>query len=646
MMRLLSVCLATLWFTGAAWAQTFGFVPTAPPGDNSNRAASTGFVQGISAGAVNVMAAPYSAVCDGSTDDSSAFTAAIAANNSVLVPVGKTCVVHDVTLAAGQFLDCGGSALKGPSSAGSAQWIVKKTGFNSRIRNCQFNDSANATKHTTTLSGAASPGSTTIGVTSATGMQINQAIAVLLDSGAYHLTKITNIVSTTISLADAIPATQAVTPTVSAGGANYAANDHLIVQGGVGPPITVHVTTVSGSVVTAVALDAPGLYSTFPTSPAATMDANGQTALGATLTLTAAGASSGNIVESAWGALVADNASEGIVDNIIFGSVPAGLQVLNSNGSGSGSGETYSNITVNAFQLFGVFKDVDVHDARFTNIIGFGVAHNSSSFGVAGTYINGANPGSTPTGGNIFTAVNMLNAETAWLDNHGQLENFANIMGDTTRNYGFVCNACSQNTFGQTWMTFTGPSATSGSAGAGGGIYFGNSAINNVMQGLWTVNNAYDIHVADSGSAVWLAANAWGPFKVASGVTRSLQSGLLLFAAASPASVGGTGSTIYLGPSGYATTSGAVNLWSQFKQTVTRFSCASAGAPGAGQSYTCNLLDNGNILGSCSYSGASAFGCDYSGPGIFIFDKDQVALQIVSSASAASSQFRAYVAGL
>jgi|GEM_PF-2521222 hypothetical protein len=642
--RLALACAATLLMHGGAAAQNI-VCPTMPPGDRSNACASTAFVQQNAPG-VSVLA--YGAACDGSTDDSLAFSAAISAQNSIFVPSGKTCIIHDVTLSADQSLDCGGSVLQAPPVAGANQWILRKTGFNSRVRNCQFNDPNGATKHATTLSGAATPGSTTIGVNSATGMQVNQPIAIALDSGAYHLTKITNIAGSTITLADAIPSTQAIAPTVAAGGSNYSVNDHLVAQGGIGPPTIVHVTAVSGGAVMAVAVDAPGLYSTFPTSPVATMDTNNASGSGATLTLTAAGASSGNIVESAWGTLVIDNATEGVVSDVIFSSVPAGLQISNTSGSGSfGAQETVRGAVVNAAQLFAIFKDVGVNNSRFSDIVAYGTTHNASSYGVAGVYISGDNLGAAPTGGNMFRGITMLGFETGWLDNAGQLDFFSAVIGDTIRNYSFVCNHCIGNTFSSDiWMQFTGPNALSGTGGFGGGMYFGNSATNNVLGGLATGNNAFDLHIADATSSIWLNGQAWGSKKAASGFTGALFSGQTIFAATTPASVGGAGATFYLGASGYATTEGAVETAIALTQVVTKFSCLSTGAPGVGQSYTCNLRNNATTLASCSYSGASSFGCEYDGPGVNIFPGYTLDLQVVSSAGAASSQFRAYVSGL
>lgn len=583
------------------------------------------------------------AKCNGTTDDTAAFSRALAASAYVSAPPATVCVVKNLVVTAGRMLDCGGAGLK---AAPGADWIVKKTGFMSVVRNCRFDDPSSFTKISTTLNGTAAPGATTIVVTSAARMAVNQAIAVLLDSGAYHLTKITAISGTTITLADAIPASQVGVPTVSAGGTGYAVGDQLAVQSGVGAPITLSVATVSSDAVATVTLNAPGLYSTFPTSPAATLNTKAALASGATVTLTSAGASSGAIVEAAWGVLVSDNATQGLIDNVVFSSVPGALQLLNSAGSGSGTGETVRSIMINAFQLFGLFKDVHVHDARFESILGFGATHNASAYGVVGVYINGNNPGAPPTGGNLFRGVNMLNAETGWLSNSGQLDTFTQTISDTLRNYGWVCNGCTSNTWGGgAEATFTGPAAVSGSGGKGGGMYFGRSAINNIMEGLRTSSNAYDLHI-DATSALWLNNQAWGTFKVLSGVGTAVTSGTLIFSANSPSGVGGAGTTIFLGASGYSTSEGAVAGVNSLKGSVSKFMCASGQAPGAGQSFTCNLRIKSVTRASCSYSGASAFGCNYQGPGIFIFDQDTIDMSIVSSAGAVATSFRAYVVGL
>lgn len=67
-------------------------VPTAPPGDSTNKAASTAFVQKNGAGAsASVLA--NGAKCDGVTDDSAAFTAMSAAGGGYIIPVGLQCAI-------------------------------------------------------------------------------------------------------------------------------------------------------------------------------------------------------------------------------------------------------------------------------------------------------------------------------------------------------------------------------------------------------------------------------------------------------------------------------------------------------------------------------------------------------------------------
>ena len=315
-------------------------------------------------------------------------------------------------------------------------------------------------------------------------------------------------------------------------------------------------------------------------------------------------------------------------------------------GSGASTwttGERISGIFVNAAKLFGIFRDVGVSNSTFDRGLIFGTTHGTSSYGVAGIYLNAENVGSAPPGGNHFTNINALNWESGFQDNFGQLDFFdAGVTSDTIRNYAFVCNACSNNTFtGTPWLAFTGPSAISGAAGYGIGLYVGNSAIGNTVNGLATSKNAADIHIADNTSTLWLG-QPWAPSKLLSGVGSSLISGQPLFSAVSPASVGGSGATIYLGGGGYSTTEGLAEAWNAVKGVDNSFTCGSGVAPGTGNTYTCNFRIAETTRGSCSWTGTSVYACTYSGPGIQTFPLDRVDIQIVSSASAPSTQFRVF----
>lgn len=588
----------------------------------------------------------FGAVCTVGTNDSTSFSNALSANSAVQLPSNATCYVQNVVVGANQTLDCRGALLQ-PFSAG-ANWIVKKTGFRSVIRNCGFNDPSGFTAQSTTLSASASPGATTISVVSATGMSVGEPISIVLASGASWLTKITAISGTTITLQDAIPYSATAIASIGAAGSGYAANDALVVQGGIGAPVTLQAAVSGGGLTGSTTIAAPGLYSTAPTNPAAVYDGGNTSATGATVNITYAGANSGATVQATLGTVVVDQATQGELSNLTWSSVPAALGIYNT-GSSSPTwtqGERISGVFVNAAKLFGIFRDVGVSNITVSNGVIYGATNGASAYGVAGIYLNAENVGSAPPGGNHFANLNTLNWETGWQNNAGQIDFFdAGVIADTVRNYGFVCNACTTNTFsGTTFAQFTGPNAITGSSGYGIGMYFGNSAVNNNIVGLVTNNNAADVHIADSGSAIWIG-HAWSSSKKASGVTSAVQSSIPLMQATSPASVGGSGASIYLGANGYATTEAAVAAPNPLKGAVTKSYCASTGAPGAGQSYTCNLRVNSITQQSCSYSGASAFTCSMTGPSVAIFDGSTVDMQIVSSAGAAASQFRAYAAG-
>lgn len=102
MRRLGLALLILLGLCGAAVAQGCGsgnpncVVPLAPPGDSSNRAASTAWVQQNPGGTVNILA--FGAKCDGSTDDHVALQNAInfvsgGTGGVVTIPANRVCAI-------------------------------------------------------------------------------------------------------------------------------------------------------------------------------------------------------------------------------------------------------------------------------------------------------------------------------------------------------------------------------------------------------------------------------------------------------------------------------------------------------------------------------------------------------------------------
>lgn len=470
--------------------------------------------------------APYSAVCDGTTVDSAAFTTAIAAGSAIMLPPAKNCVVGNLVIGGNQTLDCQGSIL---TAAPGANWIVKKTGFNSTVGNCLFSDPGLVQMKTAHLtSGGANPGDTVLSVDSSSGFQVNMVATVQLVSGAYWTSKITAVGTGTITIADPIPSTISGTPTVSTSGSGWVDQTECTIKGGVGPPMTGTLSASAGAI-TAFAPNSPGLYQTAPSSPAAVVCPATGAAFNGAINVTWGGASAGAFVDAAFGSLVSDNSTDGFIRNVTFGIVPVGLELMSTTGASS-AGEKINGINVNASVMVGMAKLQAVNNIGVSDVLMFGSAHHASAYGAAGLYIDGDNQ-TAASGGNKWSVI-TLGYEVGAVDLNGTLDLFENVVNDTTRNYGFVCIGCNTSTFTSLWDTFSGPLA-SGSLGShprkGVGVYFGNSAVNNTLTSFYSVNNAIDLTMGeDFTSSLWVNNLTWGPSKIFAGHSTGLYPGYTL----------------------------------------------------------------------------------------------------------------------
>lgn len=468
----------------------------------------------------------FGAKCDGSTVDTNAFNSAIAAGGSVQVPSGVTCVVGNLTLTSGQTFDCGNSSLQ---AAPGSSFILKVLGFGTKLQNCQFQDPNNYTLAASTLSGSVSSGASSINVVSATNFAVGNPITIALQTGAHHVTRINSIAGTSIGLADAIPyfATSAA---IVSGGAGYVVGDYVVVQGGIGPQAVLKVSAVSSGVITGFTIVNPGLYTTLPSSSAATTNGTGS---GATVTLTAGGASSGAAVQTAQGVLQADQWQYGTISNIrvIGAPVAAQFKATGVTNPTFTTGNLVDNFFANTIGIIGIFKDVNVAETTFRHIIVYG--NFTLPFGAAGVYLNDENPAEA-TGGNVFEDVQALQWETAFLCEHCNLDSFTDTIADTNRNYGWVQFAGGNNYWsGAVFSQFTGPNVLSGSAG--GGIGFSLSGVTfDRFASIDTNNNAEDLSATSPSNTIALNDNNFFPSrKIAIGTTYNAD-------AFAPTSLGGS----------------------------------------------------------------------------------------------------------
>lgn len=580
----------------------------------------------------------FGAKCDGTTDDTAAFTSAAAAGSPVLVPNGLFCAVGNFVLGAEQILNCNQSTL---TAAVGSSWIVKKTGFESTVEHCRFTDPHNYTQTTTTLSGIATPGSSSIS-TGATTEQVGQVVVVTMNSGMNFVTRVSSSASGAVGLADPIPAS-ATSVAFNGTGTGYVTGDTATVQGGVGLPAVVGITATAGAL-SGVTVLAPGKYTTLPSFPAVLVDNMDPGATGGTVTLTTSGASVGNVVRSAFGVLWADAAVEGTTEDVRFATTPVAMEYSDL-GLMGGGGDIVRNFGIDSATLVGFFKDVNVSLLHVSDGNIFCFAPPTVNYGPVGIYENGQAL-TIATGGNTYFGITIGQCEIGVQLSAAQLDYFSSIISDTNRNAAWdISQGGHLNLVGNTWASATGYNTAQFDAGIG--IHVGHNSAIVSINGLETASNSSDLDV-DSTSSVLLTN--WGPTKILSGYGTSLIN-------AAPnnynfytiGAIGSAGQPIYLGPGGATT---APNTAFNVNSTgpVSKMLCSVGTAPGAGQSITCTLVVSnvGNTPATCTISG-TASSCTYVGPisggEAYLQLGQQIYLQMVPTAGAANPNFfNGYVA--
>jgi len=618
------------------------------------------------------LVSPYAfgAECNGTTVDSTAFTSAFAAGKLVHLPPNVVCVVGDLLLGGpNATLDCNGSTLQ---AAPGSLWTIKKTGVNVWIRNCVINDPSFFNVVTTTTSGALAAGAATFNVGSAAGFQTGMPVNILLTSGAYWPMKIKpvgGIAGNSVTIVDPIPSS-ATGVALGSGGVGCRVGDSLVVQGGSGPPVTLQVTGATAGAVTSIAIASPGFYSATPSNPAVARSQRQQSCTGVMVNLIYAGASASAAFYGSWGSVVIDQTSYGGLENITIPAAVAGIGIYStsSNSLNWTAQENYRSIEMNATKFFGILVDAGVHIVSIRDVLMYGYQNAASSYGTVGFSRNYVQPtNSAPSGGNRFSNVTSLGFEIGAIATISGLDSYEGFTTDTTRNYGFLCNGCNENTWPSIpFMTFTGPDAgpPMSTAGYGIGMYFGKytpqgavspaPAINNGMAGIRGGFNGADIYFSDwygdgsgTGASMWIGVGSTIPTATFSGHTAAVVSARDILLGNSGASVGGTGATVYMANGvGSSADEFAVVVPVSAPRMITRFTCQSSSAPGPSETYSCNLREQAATVASCTISGGSSFGCTFTGPAYMLAEGTSTAVQLVSSPGAAASFFRIAVSGM
>ncbi len=523
----------------------------------------------------------FGAKCDGTTDDSTAFTKDLLVYQSVYTPSGRTCVVKNVVVDTNRTFDGNLSVFK---AASGADYIFKATGYAPQIRNVHLIDPDDSTLRSTTLAAAASPGATTISVASASGLAAGNPIAITLNSGRRFLTKIIGISGTNVTIEDPVPVSA--TACSTSGGTGYTLNHGAVVRGGVGAPATVQFTAVVSGVPTACTVLVPGSYTAAPSANAVTISGPGDLqyeGVGALVTLTTSAAAAGATVQSAFGVVLIDKAVYANIINIIINNVSVGIQVA---GSGSGTPTSFytsqctiANLNSDTVRLVGFFLDTKVSGCHLLNSYFMG---KNPQFGVAGIYIDSQSPGLVAPGGNLFDQVTLLGWQSGVLLRAAQLDTFSNFISDTNRDYGWEIyeNSIGLLGTGQLGATFTGPGVVQtpssvGSQGIGMWISPNNTLLR--TNGIETLTGNM-FGVIDDGHAIHSADDTF-----LFGVTPALVNG---------------NSTVYLGPTGPSDSFAGAAWVSPGTCTIMDFTDLNDTPPGMGQQMTAQIVKGGTAIGS------------------------------------------------
>lgn len=506
-------------------------------------------------------------------DDAAGLQSCIDKGSCLLRP-GANYSAINLTVGAGQTLDCQGATITSRSS-GSLAPIVTVTGRTPTLNNCQFSDLGGNTMRSTTLTGAASPGSATVAVASATGFAVGvgRLMSVALTSGAHWTTEISNVVGTTITLADAIPYS-ATAVAVAGGGSTCQVNDVLVVSGGItaygGGPLTIKVTSVDGGgAVTGATIKAPGFYSTAPTNAVATTSpTSAHCTVLPTFNVTWGGASNGAAAMTAVGMVLVDATHYGTVSNVAALG-PIGVQIQNTNGP---SFNGTANMTIRGIRadtvMSALFVGPGVSNVIFDDVIAYGTSSLSLTGpgGHRGLYwtTRGGVP-DTGSAANRFTSMLFQGYEIGGVMHTPFGAFFSNITFDTSGYYGASIDNAGVITMSNMSFYGTSPQYYTGANYEGVGLVLANTFLTNNLGATWGLQfNAASIWVADTNSTWLIPWNSMGP------QTSLVGPGAATFRAAQATSIsnGGTG-------------------------TATTFTAGSVVFAGTGGVYS---QDNGNLF--------------------------------------------------
>lgn len=551
-------------------------------------------------------------VVSGFPDASNAFVRASAVSSLILGRPGAVYYVKDVDLD-GRIFDGRGCVLR---DAPGAKFGIALKGYRPELRNITFQDQGSYVASTTLASGALS-GATSITVSSAAGIAVGDVIFVEIDANEIRWqTFVSSVSGTLIGLRDPLPAASAGKPVdamvsaIRVGAATHWAIEDVQVVNARGALLTMPPTGQEAN---------KGTINRF--------DVNGSRYFGWIKAGDCAGVKAYDV--KLWNGYVETTtvAGNGTAGPFSFGKRVFLLRdvTVTVNGVAQVYGTDWNYASQTSIQfLAGRFPAVGA------TII---ISHFRDGFR---GFVEDQRSTAIISGGNVYDTIESLDAFIGASFFESELTEVRSLIADTCQYVGLQLSAC-PNTLVFTNDTFLGYNGVSLKLFGSNPKAFLSLYTHRVPLSDQWLGSLDDNIYSDATSDLRIGAVGWsGEFQntVAAGGKFAIVGGSE-FAGRNIANVAG-GSTVYLANYGHSANLADTVFRAPRDGTLKAFRVDTDVAPGAGQTYTYDVLVAGVSQGTVTISGASAF----SGTGIlntFVAQGAQINLRLITSATAAAS---------
>lgn len=564
-----------------------------------------------------------------SSDDSTAFAAALASGYNVQCQGYKTYYVKDQVVGTEKSIDGNWSAVR---AASSAKWIFRLSGFGCRIARLTLDDANDAVVRSTTLSAGVTATATIFTVASADGLEVGMLATVYMDNARWHISPITGIAGTTIAVARAFNAN-------ATSGAEVACSWGML--------------NIRGS---SMSTFGPARWSN--TSFGIVMDADpaaGLPYINNRNTVDLLNMDSVKHVGVFRGRNCADNGLGRIV-------LRSGVTETNSyTGDGvtaafnlSHAAWLKSDVTVTVSGLVKtIVTDYTFNSRSQIQFTGGNVPTNGQTVSIANVrdgkagYVEDATGWSGIRGGDTVDHIQAVDFVRGVEGHTLELMEKTVATVDTCSGEGIYINACSGAGpvgFGKTFAGYChAPIKIDGNSTAfshDGALWTTRPAISATIAG--TVGS-YDIEV-ESGSTAYIDTTGWHPSsgKTTGGSGTFVFSGAELMRFGSSSSFVAAGVSTFYGPGGHSS-AGNTGFVLDRARTIRRLYVLNGASPGVGQTYTVAVQVDGIV--SVVFTGtivAGAFSLDIKGIQT-VAANATIYIKVTGSEAAATTTFRGYV---